>query len=121
MMQPNLGEPLLHAEEYSNENLSVELRLEYLALGDLDERIFRMQFMNITNDTSDENNPGNAYKSIEWAIDQIKKLDGIETIEIGQEGRKKAEMIINRDKKTALYPYSIAKESKYHQNLNFPR
>lgn len=85
-------------EEY-HQDLSDEHRLEYLALGDVDERNFRATFMNITNDRTNENNPGSVYKAIEWAIETISNLPDVERIQIGTDSKKKDDFLVNHKKR----------------------
>lgn len=90
--------------------MSKELQLNYLANGDEDEQQFVRDFMNITNDRTNADDPGNAYRAIEWAIEYISNLPGVRTIQIGPDG-KTDDLLINDDNQTAMYPYSIARES----------
>lgn len=94
-------------------NITNETQLEYLALGDVEERNFRANFMNITND-----NGGTVYKAIEWAIEKISNLPGVEKIKIGNDPNNQHDLLVNHAREVAMYPYSIARESKFFLFFN---
>lgn len=99
----------IKAEDYHEDHLDKELQLEFLANGDDEERKFRDDFMNIVNGWNHIN--GNAYEAIEWAIAKIRNMKDVWTLPIDN-----YEFLINDEKQVAMFPYSIAKESKFFIN-----